>query len=205
MLRSAFEALTKFGLFLGAVISLAVWALPMEIAEAHHILGRPAYNLGEDSNTPSSLQAETQIGNFHVTYMVFPAFPQPDSPGRINLYVTRVADGSLFDDKVTFTMRDNSWRTWFGLGAADKAIGVQRLDDGVFRQSFQFHEAGDYTISAAFEIEGDLHAVDFPLRVGDAASVGPIGVSVALLVAVLLLVTVIQRRRTMTAPPPETG
>jgi len=45
------------------------------VAQAHHVIGRPAYNLNEDSNTPPSIQMETQIGDYFVTYMVFPAFP----------------------------------------------------------------------------------------------------------------------------------
>ena len=49
-------------------------------ASAHHVLGRPAYSLSEDSNTPPSLAIETQIGDFFVTYMVFPAFPRAEEP-----------------------------------------------------------------------------------------------------------------------------
>ena len=45
---------------------------------AHHVLGRPAYSLGADSNTPPSMQIETQIGEYYVTYMAFPAFPKPN-------------------------------------------------------------------------------------------------------------------------------
>lgn len=46
-------------------------------AYAHHVLGRPAYSLNEDSNTPPSMQVETQIGDYLVNMMVFPAFPKP--------------------------------------------------------------------------------------------------------------------------------
>ncbi|MCK5385761.1 MAG: hypothetical protein KAJ39_01150, partial [Gammaproteobacteria bacterium] len=53
---------------------------------AHHVLGRPAYSLGADSNTPPSMQVETQIGEYYVTYMAFPAFPKPNQRGRVNLY-----------------------------------------------------------------------------------------------------------------------
>jgi hypothetical protein len=198
MARSFFETLARSGLLLGAIITLALCILPAKTAGAHHILGRPAYNLGEDSNTPSSLQAESQIGAFDVTTMVFPAFPQPESPGRISLYVTRVADGSLFDGVVAFTVRDDSWRAWFGLGSEDLKIGAQRLDDGVFRQSFRFHAAGDYIVSAAFQADGEPHIVDFPLRVGPRSSLGPIGFAFALFAVVLLSVSVIQRRRALT-------
>lgn len=198
MSRAAFDIPARCSLLLGAAFALAFWLLPAEIAGAHHVLGRPAYSLGEDSNTPSSLQAEIQIGDFDVTYMVFPAFPQPESEGRVNLYVTRRAADSLFDGAVAFTVRDDSWRAWFGLGAEDERIGVQRLDDGVYRQSFHFHDAGDYIVSAVFEADGEPHRVDFPLRVGPPASVGPIGISLALIVAAILAVSVIQRRRAMT-------
>jgi hypothetical protein len=198
MPRSFFETLARSGLLFGAIITLALCMLPAKTAGAHHILGRPAYNLGEDSNTPSSLQTETRIGGFDVTTMVFPAFPQPESPGRISLYVTRVADGSLFDGVVAFTVRDDSWRAWFGFGAEELKIGAQRLDDGVFRQSFHFHEAGDYIVSAAFQADGEPHIIDFPLRVGPPSSVGPIGVALAFLAALLLTVSIIQRRRAMT-------
>ena len=68
-----------------ALLVAACWLVFADFAVAHHVLGRPSYSLGEDSNTPSSLQAETQIGDYFVTYMVFPAFPKPERPGRISL------------------------------------------------------------------------------------------------------------------------
>lgn len=69
---------------------------------AHHVLGRPSYSLGEDSNTPPSMQVETQIGEYYITYMVFPAFPKPKQPGRINLYASRIDNGKSFPGNVTF-------------------------------------------------------------------------------------------------------
>ena len=64
-------------------------------AYAHHVLGRPSYSLNEDSNTPPSMQIETRIGNYFVTYMVYPAFPKPGEPGRINLYALSIKDNKL--------------------------------------------------------------------------------------------------------------
>jgi hypothetical protein len=69
-------------LFLFIVSMLSAMISP---AYAHHVLGRPSYSLNEDSNTPPSMQIETRIGNYFVTYMVYPAFPKPGEPGRINL------------------------------------------------------------------------------------------------------------------------
>ncbi len=181
-----------------ALLAASCWLAVAEFAVAHHVLGRPSYSLGEDSNTPPSLQAETQIGDYYVTYMVFPAFPKPGGPGRINLYVTRIDDGTLYAGKVAFTVREASWLAWIGLGGGEAGIGLQSLDDGVFRQAFSFHQAGDYIISAAFDADGEPHVIDFPLRVGPPSTVGPIGIAVGLLAIVLLSVTLIQRRRTMT-------
>ena len=181
-----------------ALLAASCWLALADFAVAHHVLGRPSYSLGEDSNTPSSLQAEMRIGDYDVTYMVFPAFPKPGRPGRISLYVTRIDDGTLYAGEVAFTVRDDSWLSWIGLGGGEQKIGLQSLDDGVFRQAFSFHAEGDYIISASFEAGGEPHVIDFPMRVGPPPTVGPIGIAVGLLAIVLLSVTLIQRRRTMT-------
>ncbi len=67
------------------------WLSIVDVAEAHHILGRPAYSLNENSNTPPSMQVETMIGDYFVNYMVFPAFPRSKEPGRIHLYAQSVS------------------------------------------------------------------------------------------------------------------
>jgi hypothetical protein len=192
------DALARMRLVPAVLLAAVCWLALAEFAAAHHVLGRPSYSLGEDSNTPSSLQAEARVGDYFVTYMVFPAFPKPDSPGRINLYVTGVDDGALYDGKVAFALRDNSWLSWVGLGSGTEQIGLQSLDDGVFRQAFNFHQAGDFILSAAFDVNGEPHGIDFPLRVGPPPIIGPIGIAVGLLVIVLLSISLIQRRRTVT-------
>jgi hypothetical protein len=198
MPSKALAALAPLRLAPLVLLAASCWLALADSVAAHHVLGRPSYSLGEDSNTPSSLQAETRIGDYFVTYMVFPAFPKPDRPGRINLYVTGAEDGSLYAGEVAFTVRDNSWLSWIGLGGDEAGIGIQSLDDGVFRQAFRFHQTGDYIVSAAFDADGEPHVVDFPLRVGPPPTIGPIGIAVGLLVVVLLSVSLIQRRRTMT-------
>ena len=137
---------------------------------AHHVLGRPAYSLNEDSNTPPSMQVETQIGNYFVTYMVYPAFPRAGESGRINLYATHMDGGEPFAGEVTFTVRDDAW---FG-AAAPEVLGVQQPDDSVFRQGFVFSEDGDYVIRAEFQADGEPYLVDFPLSIGQPSPVGPI-------------------------------
>lgn len=180
-----------------AVIAVAVSLISLSLASdvfAHHVLGRPAYSLKEDSNTPPSMQVETQIGEYLVTYMVFPAFPRPNEPGRVNLYATRIADGKPFQGSVSFTVRDDSW-----FGANEEQLGVQPVDDNVFRQGFQFREAGDYVITAEFEAGGEPYLIEFPLRVGSTSAVGPIGVVVGVLIVVLVGVNVLQRKRLLRA------
>ncbi|MBT6136142.1 MAG: hypothetical protein HOH65_01605 [Rhodospirillaceae bacterium] len=145
---------------------LAVIMLSGAPATAHHVLGRPSYQLNEDSNTPSSIEGEVRIGDFSANYMVFPAFPRAQEPGRISFYVTDAETGTPYDGKVEFLIRPNGWLETMGVTGETRKIGVQKLDDRVFRQAFQFHQPGDYIISARFMAGGEEHVVDFPLTVG---------------------------------------
>ncbi len=162
-------------------------------AWAHHVIGRPSYSLNEDSNTPPSMEVETQVGDYYVTYMVFPAFPRPGAPGRVNFYATRIRDGKPFQGKVTFWVRDAGWLHWHR--RPPEKLGVQTPEDGVYRQLFQFSEKGDYLLRAEFEADGQPYQIDFPLRIGNPAPVGPIGIAVGAVMLILVSVSVIQRRR----------
>ncbi len=162
------------------------------LASAHHVLGRPSYSLNEDSNTPPSMQVETQIGKYFVTYMVFPAFPQPGKPGRINLYVKRLRDDHPFLGKVRFTIRDDSW---LASDDAREELGVQEPVDNVFRQGFVISEPGDYLVIAEFEAEGEPYRIDFPLRIGNPSSMGPLGITLGVIIVLLIAVNLLQRRR----------
>lgn len=178
---------------LAALVGVSISA---EMALAHHVLGRPSYSLNEDSNTPPSLQAEVEIGDYFVTYMVFPAFPKPGEPGRVNLYATRLDNGAPFQGDVTFKVRDGSLQSWVS-ARHEETLGTQPVDDNVFRQGFLFQETGDYIITAEFESGGEPYAIDFPLRIGAPAGIGPIGLAVAAVVIALLMISLIQRRRAM--------
>jgi len=165
--------------------------LVMAPLSAHHVLGRPAYSLNEDSNTPPSMQMETQIGDYFVTYMVYPAFPRAGEPGRINLYASRMDGGEPFSGEVTFRVRDDAW---FG-GGEPEVLGVQAPDDNVFRQGFVFSNDGDYIIRAEFQADGEPYQLDFPLRIGQPSPVGPITVAVVVLLLVLIGANLYQRKR----------
>ncbi len=173
-------------------VLLLVFALMALVpAQAHHVLGRPAYSLNEDSNTPPSMQVETQIGQYDVTYMVFPAFPRAGERGRVNLYATRLDNGQAFAGEVRFTVRDDKW---FG-DKHEETLGTQLPDDHVYRQGFVFKEDGDYIITAEFEADGEPYIIDFPLRIGQPAGVGPIGVTVGVIVLILLGVNLLKRKQ----------
>ncbi len=169
------------------VLSLLVGAPP---TLAHHVLGRPAYSLSEDSNTPPSAVVETQIGDYTVIYMVFPAFPQPNEPGRVNLYASHIESGDAFDGEVTFIGKNDSW-----FNPHETVLGTQTIDDGVYRQGFVFDASGDYIISATFVAQGHDYAIDFPLRIGAPAPIGPLGVLVILLGGMLVGVSIWRRKR----------
>jgi hypothetical protein len=159
-------------------------------ASAHHVLGRPAYSLNEDSNTPPSMQVETQIGDFSINYMVFPAFPKAGERGRINLYASNLDTGESFTGTVRFKVRDDSW-----FASEEEVLGSQQPDDFVFRQGFVFSQDGDYIITAEFESGGEPYVIDFPLRVGELTAIGPLGIAVAVILLSLVGVSVLQRRK----------
>lgn len=168
-------------------------------AHAHHILGRPAYNLNEDSNTPPSMQAELQAGDYQLTYMIYPAFPQPGDAARISLYIRGIDDGKPYDGTVTFTVREKPWYAWIGAEGHEDRLGVQPPDGKVFRQGFVVPGEGDYLVSAQFQAGGETYIVDFPLRIGAPPLVGPFGLAAGGLVVLLILVAVIRRRQSITA------
>lgn len=159
-------------------------------AFAHHVLGRPSYSLGEDSNTPPSMQVETQIGEFYVTYMAFPAFPKPGDSGRVNLYVKRIDNGATYDGAITFKVSDDSF-----FSTTQETLGTQKIDDGVYRQGFVFNEQGNFLITAEFESGGEPYRLDFPLQIGEPFPIGPIGFSVFFIALVLLFVNITQRTK----------
>lgn len=159
-------------------------------ANAHHVLGRPSYSLSEDSTTPPGMQMETQIGSYLATYMAFPAFPSADEVGRVNLYISDIKTNEPYLGEVTFKTRDDTW-----LSSREETLGIQQIDDNVYRQRFMFKEDGDYIITAEFEADGEFHQIDFPLRIGEASSINPTGWAIGLIAAVLLGVSIINRKR----------
>jgi len=173
------------------ILLLLLLLLPPSITFAHHVLGRPAYSLNEDSNTPPSLQIETQIGDYFVTYMIFPAFPRAGENGRINIYASRIDNGNSFTGKMTFTVRND---LWFG-DENKETLGTQEMYDGVFRQGFMFKENGNYIVTAQFEANGEPYLIDFPLQIGTTSSMLPIGITLSIIIFTLIGVNIIQRKR----------
>lgn len=157
---------------------------------AHHVLGRPSYSLNESSNTPPSMQVETRIGKYYVTYMVFPAFPKPNEQGRINLYIKGIKDGKPFIGKVAFKILNDSW-----FSSKEETLGIQQSDDSVYRQGFMFRKAGYYLVRAEFSAHNEPYIIDFPLRIGSPWPIGPVGFIVGFIVLMLLLVNFKIRRR----------
>jgi len=177
-------------IIISCILAIVVILSNIQIIYAHHVLGRPSYSLSADSNTPPSMQVETQIGEYYVTYMAFPAFPKPNEQGRVNLYASRIDNGVPYNGEVTFKVRDDSW-----FSDKEEIIGTQEIDDGVYRQGFIFKEVGNYIIVAEFESGGEPYVIDFPLRIGEPVSFGPIGIAVLVIVIVLVGVNITQRKR----------
>jgi len=160
---------------------------------AHHVLGRPAYSLNEDSNTPPSMQIETQIGEYYLTYMVFPAFPKPGESGRLNVYASRIDNGDTYDGDMTFSVRNDEWLK----DDNREIIGTQQVYDGVYRQGFIFKENGSYIVTAEFQSGGEPYVIDFPLEIGQSSSMGPVGIALGTIVFGLISANLFQRKRLM--------
>lgn len=160
---------------------------------AHHVLGRPAYSLNEDSNTPPSMQIETQIGEYYLTYMVFPAFPKPGESGRLNVYASRIDNGDTYDGDMTFSVRNDEWLK----DDNKEIIGTQQVYDGVYRQGFIFKENGSYIVTAEFQSGGEPYVIDFPLEIGQSSSMGPVGIALGTIVFGLISANLFQRKRLM--------
>ncbi len=178
-------------LYLILCCGLPAWSIP---GHAHHVLGRPSYSLNEDSNTPPSMEVETQIGDYFISYMVFPAFPRANQPGRVHLYASRLDNGEPFVGEVAFSVRDDGW-----FAGEEELLGVQPQDDSVYRQGFVFKADGGYIVTARFESGGEPYVIDFPLRIGEVSRVGPIGVTVGIILTILIGVNLLQRRRLLSA------
>jgi hypothetical protein len=103
-------------------------------------------------------------------------------------------DNKPFTGNVTFKVRDDSW-----FHKNEETLGMQPPVDNVYRQNFEFLQKGDYIISASFEAGGAPYIIDFPLRIGKPAAIGPIGIAVAVIITALLSVNLIQRKRLLRA------
>jgi hypothetical protein len=167
---------------------------------AHHILGRPSYNLNEDSNTPPSMQAELQAGSYEVLYMAYPAFPKANERGRINIHASHIVTGETFVGKMTFRVNRDPWfpTEWFPEGwfsTRAEQLGVQKIDDGVYRQGFVFDTEGDYIIQAEFSEGEHTHTMSFPLRVGVPPIFGLSVYVIGTIVILLLGLSIIKRKK----------
>ncbi len=175
----------RFGIFISVLLILAMGVPP---ALAHHVLGRPSYSLNEDSNTPPSMQLETQIGDYLVTIMAFPAFPKPGQESRIRLYAAHLDDGSPYLGKVRFTIRDDTW-----FAGPGEVLGEQEPIDGIYRQAMVFSREGDYLVSAFFEANGDPYTIDMPIRIGNPASMLPLALTAGS-IGLIMLALALRRR-----------
>ena len=171
-------------------IGITILCIISHISFAHHVLGRPSYGLDESSNTPPSMQVESQIGNYLVTMMVYPAFPKAHEQGRIHFYAVCLDNGVSFPGTVLFKVVDNSW-----FSSKEEVLGTQEPNDNIFRQGFVFAEDGQYLIVAEFAADGQPYIIDFPMRVGAPAPFGVIGITVFLLAFILIVVKWLSRKR----------
>lgn len=176
------------GLLSIGLLCLLISLMLLSPAWAHHVLGRPAYSLNEDSNTPPTMQLETQIGQYLVTMMLFPAFPKVGEEGRVRFYATHLDTGDPFLGEVQFSVQDDVW--W---GGVEETLGQQSPLDGIYRQAMLFSKEGDYLVSAHFEAGGEPYVIDLPVRIGTPASILPLIMTFGVLGMVVLALALKKR------------
>ncbi|MEO5376558.1 MAG: hypothetical protein H7832_02040 [Magnetococcus sp. DMHC-6] len=181
-------ARTLFILLFIVMLQLLVGLSP---ALAHHILGRPAYHFGEDSSTPPSISLETQIGQYVVNVMVFPAFPKPGEESRIKFYAIHLKTKETLSVPIQFLIRDD---VWFGDKRLE-SLGEQRPIDGIYRQSVIFKEEANYILTAQFEALNEPYTIDIPLTIGNPTSSWPLFIAAGVVGGMLLLLVWHKKRR----------
>jgi hypothetical protein len=168
---------------------------------AHHVLGRPSYSLNEDSNTPPTMQVETQIGEYFVSLTAFPAFPRVGELTVIKISASHLDSDATFNGNVHFQVRDDVW-----FGGATEDVGIQETPiDGIYSQAVVFQEEGDYIVTAAFEANGAPYRIDFPVRIGNPPPVLPLALAGGALALILIGVPILKRMRKRRLIQPRTA
>lgn len=157
---------------------------------AHHVIGRYSYDVNEDSSSPPGQHVETQIGDYQITYRVFPAFVKPNEQGRINFYISPTQIGDGIESDVKFSVRES------GLFKNPMdVLGVQTVDDNVYHQDFNFHHAGNYVVTADFKLAGEPYSLDFPLQVGSASTTNASRMIAGMFIFILLIAGLRNKQR----------
>ena len=111
-----------------------------------------------------------------------------------------IVTGETYTGDMTFSVKRDPWylmkwisAEWFSTEA--ELLGLQKIDDGVFRQGFIFEEDGDYTILAEFSEGEHTHIMNFPLRVGVPPLIGSTAYIVGIVIVVLLVLSMVKRKR----------
>jgi len=186
----------NFRMLVGTV--LAAVLLAAGPAQGHHILGRPSYGLDADTTETSSIEMDSEIGDYNATFMLYPSLPEPGDHGRINLFIAHLPGSPAPDGPITFAIRRDSWMAYFGLLGARREIGQQFPDDRVYRQAMRIPDEGRYVILASFTAGRKSYEFRFPVQIGEPAVAGPAEIAALVLVLALLVCSVAMRRRVMT-------
>ena len=167
-------------------------------ALAHHILGRPSYGLDADTTETSSIELDSEIGDYNATFMLYPSLPEPGDHGRINLFIAHVPGAADPDGPIAFSIRRDGWLASIGIRRGEREIGRQVPDDRVYRQAMTIPEEGHYVIVADFRAGGKPYQFSFPVQIGEPPVAGPAEIGAVAVVLALLVSSVAMRRRVMT-------
>jgi len=184
--------------FLPLALAFLLVASP---AVAHHILGIPHYAYDEQYPQTPVLTYRVESGPFDIKMTGYPGKPKPGERCSVAVYISRLDNGELFDDTVTFTAFR---KRWFGKDHAVYGPMDGALEQAVYKFYPQFEEEAEYLLRLEFEAEDTPWILDLPMVVGEPGSpwvvLGSVGGGLLCFVVVIRAIRIKRSRKLGPAP-----
>jgi hypothetical protein len=148
------------------VIFLVLAACPCEVF-AHHILGIPHYAYDEQYPQTPVLTYRLEAGPYDMRMTGYPGKPTPGERCTLHVYIRRMDDGALFEDKVQMTVVQD---VLFGEGDVVYGPTEAEIEERLFKFHPVFPDEANYTVRIEFEIDQVPWRVDLPMVAGEPGS-----------------------------------
>jgi len=180
---------------LQAIVVLMVLSLP-SMASAHHIMGIPHYQYGEDYPQLPFAEVKAQVGDYDLHFTYFPGTPKPGERVRFKLYAfTRDTNEPFREPLQVQYFRKRFLRSDVSLGGGEE-IRVGKGPEGNDYKFFHaFKDADAFFVTVKFPNGDVMEAVPFPVQIGVTDTRPLLLGAVLTLFLAILVVAVLKRRR----------